>query len=354
MKKAFAILSFVLLNLTLVVSCLTNGVSKNEIVSLDQAVKAASENITQKLGYSVLISSSANTTASTAEKAMQTGNMDIESIRQQAIKLNRKPKIAVLNFTSPSNKFSDYVIDELVSHLVKTNDFIVVERKELDLIWQENKFQMSGEISDESIVGIGKKLGAQFIVSGSLTSIGNIYHCRIKILDIETAQILLSPSWDISSRESQVVSLLAGAKPPHEGRQTTVAKVTTVKVYKIGDKGPGGGIVFKAENGQYMECSKDLGEAEWAKALQIARKFKGGRKNDWRPPTWSELSLIYINLFKNGYGSFLEEEYWSSSESNNEGREDRYYPVCLDFMDGWSYRRDRDDSSRVLAVRSFQ
>jgi len=216
MKKALSIVLIVLFNLIMVFSCTTGGKTNNNVVLLDQAIKTAAENIAKNVGYSALISSSANTSASTTEITMQTGNTGIESIRQQAQKFNQKPKIAVINFSSPSTLFSTYVVDELSKHLIDTKDFIVVERKELDLISQENKFQMSGDVSDESMVGIGKKLGAQFIVSGSLASIGEIYRFRIKVLSIETAQNLMQPDWDINSKENKVVSLLAGAKPPSE------------------------------------------------------------------------------------------------------------------------------------------
>jgi TolB-like protein len=352
MKKVYGIGLTGLFGFMLAVSCVSGG-NSTEIVLLDQVVKTASENITQNMGYSALISSTASSAVAAAEKAMQTGNMDIESIRLQAKNNSIKPKIAVLNFSSPSVQFSSYIIEELSKYLIDTKDFMVVERnRELDLILQENKFQMSGDVSDESIVGIGKKLGAQFIVSGSLTSIGKTYRLRIKVLNVETAQILMWPSWDINSAENKVVSLLAGAKPPREGKQKTVPKARNEKIYKIGDKGPGGGIIFFAENGKYMECSRDLGEANWVKALQTARRFKGGSKNDWRLPTQYELNLIYDNLFKNGYGDFREARYWSSSEESD----NKKFPLFKDFQDGGMYYNTgfgRALDYRVCAVRNF-
>jgi len=359
MKKIFGIILIILFNLLIVLSCATNNGTKNEVILLDQAIKTASENIAQNLGYSTLISSTTSSSVSNAEKTMQTGNMDIESIRQQAQKFNQKPKIAVLNFSSPSTQFSTYVIEELSRHLINTKNFIVVERKELDLISQENKFQMSGDVSDGSIVGIGKKLGAQYIVSGSLTSIGNIYCCRFKVLNVETAEIVMWPSWDINSKDKKVVSLLAGAKPIREGGQTKISKVETVKTYKIGDKGPGGGIVFYAEDGKYMECSKELGKANWNKALQITRAYKGGNKKDWRLPDSYELGLVYQNLFKNGYGRFSVKYYWSSSCKASKYFNDPFY---CDFENGKFYTGEYLNRNKmgwknkllVIAIRNFE
>jgi TolB-like protein len=345
-QKLFGIVPVFTVVLLLAISCITGGTSTKEAILLDQAIKTISENITQNLGYSTLTASLPSNHASIAEETMQTGNMDIESIRRQAINFNRKPKIAVLNFNSPSAQFSTYIIEELSKYLIDTKDFIVVERSELDLIWRENELQMSDDVSDESIVGIGKQLGAQFIVSGSLTSIGNIYRCRIKVLNVETTQILLWPSWDINTRESKVVTLLAGAKPPREGKKPNAPQTETIKTYQIGDKGPGGGIVFFAENGKYMECSKELGKARWSKALQIAKKHRGGGKPDWFLPTIEELNLVYNTLYKKGYGRFADDEYWSSDDVSSSAG-------IYGFSSGYSTWVYKGEKYRVCAVRSF-
>ena len=80
--------------------------------------------------------------------------------------------IALLNFSSPSERFSEYVLEGLSEHLVNGGKLVVVERNQLDLIRQEEQFQLSGEVSDESAQAIGKKLGAQMIVSGTLSDVG--------------------------------------------------------------------------------------------------------------------------------------------------------------------------------------
>jgi TolB-like protein len=125
-------------------------------------------------------------------------------------------KIAILNFSSPSEQFSGYVLDELSGNLVNGKKIIVVDRNELDLIRREENFQMSGEVSDESARAIGKKLGAQMIVSGSLTAMGRTYRFRIKTLNVETAAIEVFSSFDISAKEEKVIYLLAGKKPSSE------------------------------------------------------------------------------------------------------------------------------------------
>jgi hypothetical protein len=87
--------------------------------------------------------------------------------------------------------------------------------------------------------------------------------------------------------------------------------------YKIGDRGPGGGFIFFAENGVFMECSMDLGSFDWNTAIREARNYRGGGFSDWRLPTRGELELIFKNLKLKGLGGFSEREYWSSEPNGN-------------------------------------
>jgi formylglycine-generating enzyme required for sulfatase activity len=66
----------------------------------------------------------------------------------------------------------------------------VVDRAQLDLIRKEMNFQMSGEVSDESMQSIGKMLGAQAVVSGSFTEMGDFtYRFMVRALNVQTAAI---------------------------------------------------------------------------------------------------------------------------------------------------------------------
>jgi formylglycine-generating enzyme required for sulfatase activity len=132
-------------------------------------------------------------------------------------------RIALLNFSSASVQFSEYVLEELSSCLVRGRKVVVVDRRELDLIRQEEQFQMSGEVSDESAQAIGKKLGAQLIVSGSLSDIGSEYRFRIKVLNVQSAVIETLSFWNINPNEARVSYLMSGSgsvRPPAARSQT--------------------------------------------------------------------------------------------------------------------------------------
>jgi TolB-like protein len=127
-------------------------------------------------------------------------------------RIEKGTKIALLNFISPTDAFSNYVLNEIEANLLDSGKLTVVDRKESDLIRSEFDFQFSGEVADDSMQDIGRMLGAQSIVSGSLTEIGGIYRLVIRVLQVESAAVATQYRTDIIN-DSRVKALLAGGKP---------------------------------------------------------------------------------------------------------------------------------------------
>lgn len=62
--------------------------------------------------------------------------------------------------------------DMLVTALVKSNNYRVIERQELDQILREQKLGASGIITEQSAVQMGKLLGVELAVMGSVSEFG--------------------------------------------------------------------------------------------------------------------------------------------------------------------------------------
>jgi Tol biopolymer transport system component len=107
--------------------------------------------------------------------------------------------------------FSEYVLEELSAILVNNGNLIIVDRKEIDLIRSETDFQWSGEVSDASAQEIGQLLGAQSIISGSLSSMGDLYRFRVKVLNVQTAQVEVQYPADVVA-DNRVKTLLSSGK----------------------------------------------------------------------------------------------------------------------------------------------
>jgi len=130
-------------------------------------------------------------------------------------------KIALLNFTSSSDQFSSYVLDELTAYLVDSGLLTVIDRKEIDLIRGELNFQYSGEVDDDSMQELGRMLGAQSIVSGSLTEIDNAYRMVIRVLNVQTAAVEVQYRTNITN--DRTVKALLGVRK----EKTTGDKIGT-------------------------------------------------------------------------------------------------------------------------------
>jgi TolB-like protein len=157
-------------------------------------------------------------TAVSLDQAIQAAKDDISA------KVSEGAKIAVLNFVSPSEQFSDYVLEELTVALVNSGKFIVVDRQNLDIIQAEMDFQYSGEVSDASMQSIGQKLGAQYIVSGSLGEIAGNYRLRFRTITVETAAIAVLTNTTVR-RDRQTDSLFAASTTVTGLQWTTEQKI---------------------------------------------------------------------------------------------------------------------------------
>ena len=121
--------------------------------------------------------------------------------------LREGTNVAVVNFTSPSEPFSEHVIEELIGELVSGKKVVIVDRGNIELIREEMKIQLSGDVSDESMVSIGHQLGAQYLVSGNLTNMGKYYRFRVKVINVETTKIQTQIQLDLKN-DSQVAFLI--------------------------------------------------------------------------------------------------------------------------------------------------
>ena len=54
---------------------------------------------------------------------------------------------------------------------------------------KEQKFQYSGCVTDACMVEIGKMIGVNQIVGGSISKVGNVYSVSARIINVETGEI---------------------------------------------------------------------------------------------------------------------------------------------------------------------
>lgn len=94
-----------------------------------------------------------------------------------------KIRVAVVDFDTTAlhanwtyywsyNDLSRAAADNLTTELVKSNKFSMIERQQLDLVMAEQNLGASGRLNTQTAAKIGKILGVQIIIVGSVTDFG--------------------------------------------------------------------------------------------------------------------------------------------------------------------------------------
>jgi hypothetical protein len=312
---------------------------------------------------------------------------------------------------SSSAQFSEYVINMLEAALVGGGKLVVVDRANLDKIREEQGFQLSGEVDDNSAKRIGKLLGAGAIVTGGFVDLGDVYSLTLKAINIETATVAVSYPADIAKSIRIETLLTSSGSVASSGGNAAVSKVPAVpaapaKGYKIGDTGPAGGLIFydkgndsggwryleaapvdierklyATEEGVGIEAQRAVGKGKAnTQAVMVQANNRGGGFgwaaqacdalevngfDDWFLPSRDELHYMYGNLHMRNSGEFSLDWYWSSTYSHYNKEEvwmaaNKHYWWAENFSDGKQEiqcgNRDavRDQRQfRIRAIRQF-
>ncbi|MCL2763102.1 MAG: penicillin-binding protein activator LpoB [Treponema sp.] len=105
-------------------------------------------------------------------------------------RLTAENRIALLPLNAADKENGDYAYDTLTVMFTNSGKYDMVERAQINQIIQEQNFQLSGMVSDETAVSIGKFLGAQVMIIGDISGSGNTRRLVFRALDVETGKIL--------------------------------------------------------------------------------------------------------------------------------------------------------------------
>ncbi len=136
----------------------------------------------------------------------------------------KKTKIAVLDFQLQGDDFASkdmgkIVAEWLITGLVETGRFDVIERRLLEKILEEQKLGVTGAIDPTSAAQLGKILGVKTIVSGTLTNLEGMSEINARLINVDTASIVAAEKVRASSASrlnelvSQITEKIAQAFP---------------------------------------------------------------------------------------------------------------------------------------------
>jgi TolB-like protein len=267
------------------------------------------------------------------------------------------PPLAVMEFTynvsTEKAKADSVTVRNMVeSQLAATRKYDVMTREKIDLLLKNQQIAMS-DISSPENLGKLKLANVSYIVTGSVDALGSDYVVTVNMFDVLNGHLSHTASDFISggSRElyTGVNTLIANFVRGMSlvgGQVVQNSAGAGRKTYRIGDTGPGGGIIFAIEGNTGMEVSPLLGDYAWSGAINAAGSYRGGGFSDWHLPSSSELTLIYENLQKAGIVN-LGSGFWSSAEYNGNIA---WFQRFSDGAWGHSYK---NTALSVRAVRVF-
>jgi TolB-like protein len=121
---------------------------------------------------------------------------------------NNPSFIAVVDFTGNNISEGDCraLTDRLRAELFNTKHYKVIEREMMEQIIKEQGFQQSGCSTDECMVEVGKLIGVEKIVGGSISKVGRTYSVSSRIVSVETGKILKGATYDYKGEIDELLT----------------------------------------------------------------------------------------------------------------------------------------------------
>lgn len=115
--------------------------------------------------------------------------------------------IAILDFENNTGSISQdnlkkALSDSLTINLAKYKSLSIVERTRLKDAVSEVTLNQSTFVSADNAIKIGKTLGAEFVLLGSISKIGEIFEVSERIVEVETSKIINAKSIRCSKQDA--------------------------------------------------------------------------------------------------------------------------------------------------------
>ena len=169
----------------------------------------------------------------------------IASISTPALSQNsvRRQTIAVLEFEG--NGVPDQTMQDVSARFAteyaafKGSKFIIIDRSQMRTTLQEQGIRVYGCSTFKCGLEAGNALGADFVVTGTLTKNGSVYSLKSQLIDIKSARTISRANYDnivgdiltvMSKDVKKAAAYLASAKVESEVVQKEVAEISNQKV----------------------------------------------------------------------------------------------------------------------------
>jgi TolB-like protein len=167
-----------------------------------------------------------------------------------AVTMSSKLNVAVLDITGSGSDFSKEdllaITSRFETELMRTGAVQVLERRNMDMILQEQGFQQSGACNtSECQIEVGQLLGVDRIITGSINKVDRLYTINLRMVHVGTGQNELSHALDIRGTMEDVLrggcyemaQIFAGLKEPTESHTVLTAEKSSIWPWVLGGVG---------------------------------------------------------------------------------------------------------------------
>jgi hypothetical protein len=145
--------------------------------------------------------------------------------------------IAVVDFNGKgvSDIEASALTDRFASELFNLGVYRLIERERVGEILEEQGFQQSGCTTAECAVEVGKMLGTELIITGSISKVGNVFSVSSRIINVESGEIYKMSNYDYQGDIGQLLMT---------GMSISVNKLVSGKTPKVIERIKEGALVI--------------------------------------------------------------------------------------------------------------
>jgi len=169
--------------------------------------------------------------------------------------LPKGSRVAIVAFTSTNDNLSDYIMEELTGALFDRG-IEVADRQNLEYVFQELNFQISGMVSDDTAKSVGRFLAADMVITGDLTDLNSLFRYRTSAINVETAVRASVTRQDVNA-DNTTRRMLATITNQQSTTRTTRYGVSENIMPQTAGAFLDRGIMF-ASRGQYNKAIADF------------------------------------------------------------------------------------------------
>jgi tetratricopeptide (TPR) repeat protein len=148
-----------------------------------------------------------------AQSAVVSGLIGLDEALQAAartVEANLAPRteIAVYKISAEHEEISNYLCDDLNDIFVRNGKLLPLAREAaLRAVDAEQKYQMSGLVSDASIVGIGHNLGAKVVITGTFDRYADFSQLRLRAIDVRSSRLVAAYTARIRNKDTVLLNI---------------------------------------------------------------------------------------------------------------------------------------------------